>query len=81
MWMNSSIGMMAVWNQNKENPSFTWKNNGGGKNFDCTSFLLYYYDADDTAESPYYDQANEYKFAGTGGSSQLAYLATFRKTK
>ena len=81
MWMNSSIGMMAVWNQNKENPVFTWTNNGGGKNFDCTSFLLYYYDADDTAESPYYGQANEYKFAGNGGSNQLAYLATFRKTK
>jgi len=81
MWMNSNIGMMAVWNMNKENPSFTWKNNGGGKNFDCTSFLLYYYDSDDTADSPYYGQAEDYKFAGNGGSNQLAYLATFRKTK
>lgn len=81
LWMNSSVGMMAVWNKNKDNPVFTWTNNGGGKNFDCTSFLLYYYDSDDTADSPYYGQANEYKFAGNGGSNQLAYLATFRKTK
>lgn len=81
LWMNPSIGMMGVWNKNTTNPLFNWKNNEGGRNFDCTSFLLYYYDTDDAAESPYYGEANEYKFAGTGGNGQLAYLATFRKTK
>ena len=77
--MNSSVGMMGLWNQNPTSPIFNWKNNEGGKNFDCTSFLLYYYDSDDAAESPYYGQANDFSF--TGGSNQLAYLATFRKTK
>jgi hypothetical protein len=55
--------------------------NGGSRKFLTTSFLLYYYDTDDTADSPYYDSAEKYSFAGSGGSYQLPYLKTFRKTK
>ncbi|MBR5256313.1 MAG: DUF4302 domain-containing protein [Bacteroidales bacterium] len=81
LWMNSDLGMATEWNGNRENPSFNWVDNGGSRKFNTTSFLLYYYDTDDTADSPYYDSAEKYSFAGSGGSYQLPYLKTFRKTK
>ena len=81
LWMNSDLGMMTVWNGNRENPSFDWKDNGGSRKFETTSFLLYYYDTDETAESPYYDVAEKYTFAGNSGNYQLPYLKSFRKTK
>ena len=81
LWMNPDLGMATEWNGNLENPSFNWVDNGGSRKFGTTSFLLYYYDTDDTADSPYYDSAENYSFAGSGGSSQLPYLKTFRKTK
>ena len=80
LWMNPDLGMATEWNGNRENPSFNWVENGGSRKFLTTSFLLYYYDTDDTADSPYYDSADKYSFAGNGGSSQLPYLRTFRKT-
>ena len=79
LWMNPDLGMAAKWNGDRENPSFTWVDNGGSKRFSTTSFLLYYYDTDETADSPYYDSAESYSF--TGGNYQLPYLRTFRKTK
>ena len=79
LWMNPDLGMAAKWNGDRENPSFTWVDNGGSKRFSTTSFLLYYYDTDETADSPYYDSAESYSFAG--GNYQLPYLRTFRKTK
>ena len=81
LWMNSDLGMATEWNGNRENPTFKWVDNGGARNFITTSFLLYYYDTDDTADSPYYDSAEKYSFAGVGGTYQLPYLNTFRKTK
>ena len=81
LWMNPDLGMMTVWNGSETNPSFDWKENGGSRKFETTSFLLYYYDTDETADSPYYDSAEKYSFAGNGGSYQLPYLKTFRKTK
>ena len=81
LWMNSDLGMATEWNGNRENPSFKWVDNGGSRKFITTSFLLYYYDTDDTAESPYYGSASKYVFAGVGGSYQLPYLSTFRKIK
>ena len=81
LWMNPDLGMATQWNGDRENPSFNWVENGGSRKFLTTSFLLYYYDTDDTADSPYYDSADDYSFAGSGGSYQLPYLKTFRKTK
>ena len=81
LWMNPDLGMATEWNGNRENPVFNWVENGGSRKFLTTSFLLYYYDTDDTADSPYYDSAEKYSFAGSGGSYQLPYLKTFRKTK
>ena len=81
LWMNPDLGMMTVWNGDRENPSFTWEDNGGSRRFETTSFLMYYYDTDETADSPYYDVAAKYTFGGSGGSYQLPYLKTFRKTK
>lgn len=80
MWMNSNVGMTLVWNRDVQKPIFTWTENGYSNKFITTSFLLYYYNTDDTADSPYYDSADKYKFAGSGGSYQLANLKTFRKT-
>ena len=51
------------------------------RRFETTSFLLYYYDTDETADSPYYDSAEKYSFAGNNGNYQLPYLKSFRKTK
>ena len=79
LWMNPDLGMAAKWNGDRENPSFTWVDNGGSKRFGTTSFLLFYYDTDETADSSYYDSAESYSF--TGGNYQLPYLRTFRKTK
>ena len=81
LWMNPDLGMMAVWNGSLTNPSFDWKDNGGARRFETTSFLLYYYDTDETADSPYYDSAEKYSFAGNNGNYQLPYLKSFRKTK
>ena len=81
LWMNPDLGMATQWNGDRENPSFNWVDNGGARSFVTTSFLMYYYDTDDTADSPYYDSAEDYPFAGSGGSYQLPYLKTFRKTK
>ena len=81
LWMNPDLGMATEWNGNRENPSFNWVENGGSRKFLTTSFLLYYYDTDETADSPYYGSASKYSFAGVGGSYQLPYLSTFRKTK
>jgi len=81
LWMNPDLGMATRWNGNRENPVFDWVDNGGAKRFATTSFLLFYYDTDETADSPYYDTAEKYSFAGNGGTYQLPYLRTFRKTK
>lgn len=81
LWMNPDLGMATEWNGDINNPSFNWVDNGGARNFATTSFLMYYYDTDDTADSSYYDSAENYVFAGSGGSYQLPYLKTFRKTK
>ena len=81
LWMNEELGMMTVWNGSETSPSFTWKDNGAARSFETTSFLTFYYDNDDTADSSYYDTADQYVFAGAGGSYQLPYLRTFRKTK
>ena len=80
LWMNSDLGMATEWNGDREKPVFNWVDNGGSRKFITTSFLLYYYDTDETAESPYYDSAEKYAFAGSNGSYQLPYLKTFRKT-
>lgn len=80
LWMNPDLGMMTVWNGSTTNPSFDWKDNGGSRKFETTSFLLYYYDTDETADSPYYDVAEKYTFAGNSGNYQLPYLKSFRKT-
>ena len=90
LWMNSDLGMMAElklskdletgevdWEKTMEKPTFNWRDNGGARKFSTDSFLLYYYDTDDAADSPYYGQANDYKF--TGGSNQLANLKTLTK--
>jgi len=77
LWMNPDLGMATEWNGDRENPLFNWVDNGGARSFATTSFLLYYYDTDESADSPYYGSADKYSF--TGGSSQLPYLKTFRK--
>ena len=90
LWMNSDLGMMAELKLSRnpetgevdmektlEKPTFNWRDNGGARKFSTDSFLLYYYDTDDAADSPYYGQANDYKFAG--GNNQLANLKTLTK--
>ena len=90
LWMNSDLGMAAELKLSKnpdtgevdmertlEKPVFNWRDNGGARKFNTDSFLLYYYDTDDSADSPYYGQANDYKF--TGGNNQLANLKTLTK--
>ena len=90
LWMNSDLGMMAELKLSRnpetgevdmektlEKPTFNWRDNGGARKFSTDSFLLYYYDTDDAADSPYYGQANDYKF--TGGNNQLANLKTLTK--
>ena len=85
LWMNSNCGMDAVLKlstnlvtgevdieKSLEKPTFVWTDAGLTRTFITTSFLLYYYDTDDTAESPYYGQADKYSF--TRGNNQLAYL-------
>ena len=90
LWMNSDLGVAAELKLYKnletgevdlerslEKPVFNWRENGGARKFSTDSFLLYYYDTDAAADSPYYGQANDYKF--TGGSNQMAYLKTLTK--
>ena len=58
-------------------PTFTWVDNGGSKSIKTDSFLLYDYDTDDAAESPYADAPQTVSFAG--GSYMLADLKTLVK--
>ena len=58
-------------------PIFNWTDNGGSKSIKTNSFLLYLYDTDDSADSPYYDVADGYNF--TGGNYQLPHLSTLVK--
>ena len=85
LWMNYECGMDAVLKTTKDpvtgkvdreaslaKPVFNWKDAGLVRTFITTSFLMYYYETDDTADSAYAGQANQYKF--TGGSNQLSSL-------
>lgn len=58
-------------------PTFNWIDNGGSKSIKTDSFLLYLYDTDDSAESPYAGQPSKTFF--TGGSYQMAELKTLVK--
>ena len=77
LWMNSELGMEAVWNKNRERPVFNWQDNKANRTFATDSFLLYLHDTDDTAESPYAGAAEKYSF--TGGNYQLPYLQSLTK--
>ena len=58
-------------------PTFNWIDNGGSRSIKTDSFLLYNYDTDDSAESPYAGSPSKIFF--TGGSYQLAELKTLVK--
>ena len=58
-------------------PTFNWIDNGGSRSIITNSFLLYDYDTDDTAETPYAGFPNNYTFANN--STMLAYLKTLVK--
>lgn len=90
LWMNSDLGVDAALRvvRNEETgevdmektlarPTFRWVDCGGARNFITDSFLLYLYDTDETADSPYAGTADSYKF--TGGNYQLPYLKSLTK--
>ena len=58
-------------------PTFYWIDNGGSRSMTTDSFILYDYDTDDTAESPYAGDPERYTFAN--GSTEIAYLKTLVK--
>ena len=58
-------------------PTFTWIDNGGSKSIRTNSFLLYLYDTDESAESPYAGAPAKTFF--TNGSYMLAELKTLVK--
>ena len=58
-------------------PTFNWIDNGGSKSIHTDSFLLYLYDTDESAESPYAGAPSKTFF--TGGSYQLPSLKTLTK--
>ena len=58
-------------------PTFTWIDNGGSKSIHTDSFLLYLYDTDESADSPYAGSPSKTFF--NGGSSQMASLKTLTK--
>ena len=58
-------------------PTFNWIDNGGSKSIKTNSFLLYLYDTDDSADSPYAGAPSKTFF--TGGSYQMAELKTLVK--
>ena len=58
-------------------PTFNWIDNGGSKSIHTDSFLLYLYDTDDAAESPYAGPPAKTFF--TNGSYMLAELKTLVK--
>ena len=58
-------------------PTFNWIDNGGSKSIKTNSFLLYLYDTDDSADSPYAGAPSKTFF--TGGSNQMAELKTLVK--
>ena len=58
-------------------PTFNWIDNGGSKSIKTDSFLLYNYDTDESAESPYAGPPEKVNFSN--GSYQLAELKTLVK--
>ena len=58
-------------------PTFNWIDNGGSKSIKTNSFLLYDYDTDESAESPYAGPPANASFLG--GGYQLAELKTLVK--
>ena len=60
-----------------ERPTFEWIDNGGSKSIKTDSFLLYLYDTDESAESPYAGAPEKTSFAD--GSYQLPLLKTLVK--
>ena len=60
-----------------ERPTFNWIDNGGSKSIKTDSFLLYLYDTDESAESPY--AGAPAKTAFSDGSYQLPLLKTLVK--
>ena len=78
LWMNSELGMEAVWDmKSTEKPVFKWMDNKANRTFATDSFLLYLYDTDDTAESPYAGTADKFSFQG--GNYQLPYLKSLTR--
>lgn len=86
---NTSVGMEAVLKTTMgadgkidmeatlARPTFNWVDNGGSKSIKTDSFLLYLYDTDDSADSPYAGQPSGINF--TGGSTMLPDLKTLVK--
>ena len=64
-------------NATLERPTFNWIDNGGSKSIKTDSFLLYLYDTDDSAESPYAGAPGKTFFSD--GSYQLPLLKTLVK--
>lgn len=60
-----------------ERPTFNWIDNGGSRSIKTDSFLLYLYDTDDSAESPYAGTPEKTFFSD--GSYQLPLLKTLVK--
>ena len=58
-------------------PTFNWVDNGGSRSIHTNSFLLYDYDTDDSAESPFAGDPKSVSFIT--GSTTLEYLKTFVK--
>ena len=58
-------------------PTFNWIDNGGSKSIKTDSFLLYDYDTDESAESPYAGPPAKVSFSG--GSYMMAELKTLVK--
>jgi hypothetical protein len=90
LWMNSELGLDAAlklsrdpmtgevdMEQSLAKPVFNWIDCGAARNFHTDSFLLYLYDSDESADSPYAGSADDFSF--TGGSYQLPYLKTLTK--
>ena len=86
---STDVGMEAVLKTTKDingnidldaslvKPTFNWVDNGGSKSIKTDSFLLYLYDTDESADSPYAGQPENVFFAG--GSNTLPNLRTLVK--
>ena len=90
LWMNYELGMDAALRLSRDpdtgavdmdktlaRPTFRWIDCGGARNFITDSFLLYLYDTDETADSPYAGAAEKFKFSG--GNYQLPNLKSLTK--